>query len=250
MPASSRSYVAASRGRPCSAKSSWKSSSTMCSSCETVPLKSRISARAGRRSVVTLDVLAELLEVGAVELLHGPLVLLHAPAPEVEVERRDAVLDRRPERPPVLGHETVQAGPRDLVYERAAVVVGDELVELREREIRLAPDVAELEHRVVVAGVLVVDEPEALARPDEVLGQQVVVAGHRAFVADGQRALDHPHLRAELEVAVRQSQTAALHDLDVALLGAEHVEVVAEAPACVQLAHDLGHLAQPPALAQ
>src|ERR1700712_2948875 len=158
----------------------------MCSSCETVPLKSRISARAGGlASVVTPDVLHELVELRPVELRDRALVLLHAPAPEVEVERRDAVLDRGPERPAVLRDETPQARPRDLVGERAPVVVADELVELREREIRLAPDVAELEHRVVVARVLVVDEAEAVAGPDEVLRQQVVVAGHEALIAGG-----------------------------------------------------------------
>src|SRR5262249_691038 len=123
MPASSRSYVAASSGRPCSANSCWKSSSTMCSSCETVPLKSRISALAGPRSIVTVDGLGEAGEIRPVELLHGALVLLHAPAPEVEVDGGDAVLDRGPERPAVLGHEAPEAGARDLVHERTAVVV-------------------------------------------------------------------------------------------------------------------------------
>src|SRR3954469_5241414 len=101
----------------------------MCSSCETGPLKSRIRARAGPRSVVTLDVLAELREVGAVELLDRALELLHAPAPEVEVDRRDAVLDRRPQHPAVLGHQAVQPRAGDLVGEWRAVVVADELLE-------------------------------------------------------------------------------------------------------------------------
>ena len=64
----------------------------------------------------------------------------------------------------------------DLVAQRPAVVVRDELLELLEREIRLAPDVAELEARLVVAGVLVVDQPELAADVDEVLREQVVVA--------------------------------------------------------------------------
>ena len=54
----------------------------------------------------------------------------------------------------------------------------------------------------------------------------------------------------ELEVALGQAQAALLHDLDVALLRAEHVEVVAEAPARVQLAARLGDLAQAVAAAQ
>src|ERR1700741_3297813 len=105
----------------------------MCSSCETVPLKSRIRARAGRRSVVTPDVLAETREVGAVELREGALVLLHAPAPEVEVDRRDPFLDRGPERPAVFGHQPPQPCSRNLVDERAPVVVRHQLVELLER---------------------------------------------------------------------------------------------------------------------
>src|SRR3978361_753996 len=119
----------------------------MCSSCEPVPLRSRISARAGGlASVVTPDALHELVELRPVELRDRALVLLHAPAPEVEVERRDAVLDRRPERPAVLGDEAPEPRSRDLVGERTAVVMRDELVELCEREVRFAPDVAELEH--------------------------------------------------------------------------------------------------------
>src|SRR4029077_956227 len=229
---------------------SWKSSSTMCSSCETVPLKSRIGALAGPRSVLTLDVLAQAREVRPVERLERALVLLHAPAPEVEVDRRHAILDRGPERPAVLRHQAPQASASDLVDERAAVVVRHQLVELLEREIGLAPDVAELEHRVVVARVLVVDQLEAVAHPDEVLGQQVVVARDGALVAHGHRALDLRHLRCELEVALGQPQAALLHDADVALLDAEHVEVVTEAPAGVQLPNRGGDLAQAVAAAQ
>ena len=45
----------------------------------------------------------------------GPLVLLHPPRPEVEVDGARAVLDRRPQRPAVLRHQPPQAGPRQLV---------------------------------------------------------------------------------------------------------------------------------------
>src|SRR6476646_5537268 len=91
-------------------------------------------------SVRALDVTDEAVEVGAVELADGAVVLVHPPRPEVEVDVRDAVLDRRPERPAVLRHEAPEAGPRDLVGEVLAVVVAHELVELAEREVRLAPD--------------------------------------------------------------------------------------------------------------
>src|SRR5437764_15335186 len=80
--------------------------------------------------VGALHVLEHLLELRAVELLDGPLVLLHRPAPEVEVDVGDPVLDRAPERPAVLRHQAPRASPRDLVAKRPAVVVGDELLEL------------------------------------------------------------------------------------------------------------------------
>src|SRR5438309_95370 len=107
----------------------------MCSSCETVPLKSRIRARAGALSVVTPDVLAEAGEVGPVELRDRALVLLHAPGPEVEVDRGHAVLNRCPERPPVLRHEAPEAGAGDLVCKRPPVVMLHQLLELLEREV-------------------------------------------------------------------------------------------------------------------
>jgi hypothetical protein len=114
--------------------------------------------------------------------------------------------------------------------------VGYEFVEVLEREIRLAPDVAELEAGVVVARVLVVDEPEAVADVDEVLGEEVVVAGDGTFVAHGHRLPDSPHVRPVVEVALGKPEAALLHQLEVARLDLEHVEVVAEAPCSVELA--------------
>jgi hypothetical protein len=87
--------------------------------------------------------------------------------------------------------------------------VADELVELLEGEVRLAPDVAELEAGVVVAGVLVVDQAEPVADVDEVLGQEIVVAGHRALVSHGHGLLDPAHLGLIVEVAVREPETAS-----------------------------------------
>ena len=100
-----------------------------------------------------------------------------------------ARLDRRPQRPPVARHQALQLGPREPARTRTAVVGGDELVELVVVEVALAPDVAELEAGVVVAGVLVVDEPDLVAVVDEVRRQQVVVARARAAPASrGERA--------------------------------------------------------------
>ena len=77
---------------------------------------------------------------------------------------------------PYLATMPCSSGAGDLVAQPAAVVRGDEFVELIDGQAALAPDVAQLEARVVVAGVLVVDQPHPVAVVDEVAGQQVVVA--------------------------------------------------------------------------
>src|SRR5579862_6237880 len=144
-----------------------------------------ISARSGAPSPVPiarlistrlLHELDEPRQLPAPEGLHRPVVLLEAPGPEVEVDLALGVLDRRPQRPPVLGHQPIEPGPCDPVGERPAVVGRDELVELVTCQVALAPDVAELEARIVVAGVLVVDEADLVAGVDEVAREQVVVA--------------------------------------------------------------------------
>ena len=128
--------------------------------------------------------------------------------PEVEIDVADRVLDGRPQRPPVLGHQPQQPCSRHLVGDRPAVVVGHQGLELVERQVRLAPDVAELESGVAVARVLVVDQPQAVAAVDEVGRQQVVVAGdgrHRARPEGGGDPLD---LGLEVEVPVGQPEAA------------------------------------------
>src|SRR5680860_1045765 len=114
------------------------------------------STRRGRRAEPGI-------EGRVVELLDSPVVLLHPPLPEVEVERAVGVLDGGPQRPAVLRHQTEQAGASDEVRPLPPVVVGDELVELVGREVRFAPDVAELEAWVVVPGVLEVDDPQPVS---------------------------------------------------------------------------------------
>src|SRR3954447_16535909 len=102
-----------------------------------------------RASVRTARLGEQPLEVRPVELGRGALVLLHPPRPEVEVELRHAVLDRGPQRPAVLRHQSPQPRAGDLVPQPPAVVGGDELLQLARREVRLAPHVAQLEARVV-----------------------------------------------------------------------------------------------------
>ena len=58
---------------------------------------------------------SEPVEVRAVELGHREVVLLHPPGPEVEVDRADDGLDRRPQRPAVPRHQAEQPGAGDLV---------------------------------------------------------------------------------------------------------------------------------------
>src|SRR6202023_4126898 len=114
-------------------------------------------------SVRALNVREQPLELGPVELRDRAVVLLHCPAPEIEVEIGDPDLDRAPKRPAVLRHQPPETAAGDLVPQRLPEVVRNELLELRERQIRLAPHVPELEARIVVARVLVVDQPKLAA---------------------------------------------------------------------------------------
>src|SRR4051794_8082956 len=93
-------------------------------------------------------------EVAARELLAGSDVLLHAPLPIIEVDIADRVLDRRPQRPRVLRDQAEQPRPGCLARRRPAQVSGYQVLEPVDVERGLAPDVAEFETRVVVAGVL------------------------------------------------------------------------------------------------
>src|ERR1700689_962764 len=63
-------------------------------------------------SVCPCHVDQEPLEVRPGEGGLGPAVLFHPPAPEVEVDGAGAVLDGRPQRPPVLRHDPPEAGGR------------------------------------------------------------------------------------------------------------------------------------------
>ena len=94
--------------------------------------------------------------------------------------------------------------------------------------------VAELEGGVVVAGVLVVDQPDPLSVVDEVGGQQVVVAGHHALGVHCQRLPDPLEGRVVVAVAVRQREPVVAHRRQVAGLALEHVEVAPEPRARVQ----------------
>src|SRR4051812_1124608 len=98
-------------------------------------------------SVVPARLLEQGLELGTVELLDRSVVLLHAPGPEVEVDGAHRVLDRPPERPAVLRHESPQSSSRDAVAKQLPVVRLHQLLELFRVQAGLAPDVPQLEAR-------------------------------------------------------------------------------------------------------
>src|SRR4051812_12929366 len=186
-------------------------------------------------SVVPRGLLEQALELRTVELGHGPVVLLHRPLPEVEVDRADRALDRAPERPAVLRHQSPQPGPGDAVPEQSSVVRLHQLVELLGAEVGLAPEVAELEAGVVVAGVLVVDQPQLVAVVDEVAGEEVVVARHGPRRVHRQRPADVLRLVGELLVALGEPEPVLVGDGEVARLDLEHVEVVDEPRSVMEL---------------
>src|SRR5215831_5540757 len=135
----------------------------------------------------------------------GAFPAFHRPRPEVEVDRADRVLDRAPQRPAVHPGQAQQPGTGDLVPHRAAVVGGDQLGQAVGGQAAFPGYVAELEAGVVVAGVLVVDQPDLLAVVDEVGRQEVVVARHGALVAHGQGRPHGLEPRAQIVVAVRDA---------------------------------------------
>src|SRR5690242_21127917 len=128
---------------------------------------------AGAWSVISLGLVKQPGEVRPGHCLSSRLVALHGPGPEIEVERAGAGLDGSPQRPPVLGGQAEQPGPGDLVAQRPAVVLADQIGQPVEIQAAFAPDVAELEAGVIVARVFVVDEPDAVTVVDEVPRQQV-----------------------------------------------------------------------------
>src|SRR6516165_6450895 len=157
-------------------------------------------ARCGNSAIdyltLSLHIVQQFREVLAGEALRRALEALHRPRPEIEVQRAGRVLDRPPQRPAVLAHQAEDPGPGDLVPQRRPVVAGDQLGQRVQGQPALAPDVAQLETGVVVARVLVVDQPDPLPVVDEVRGEQVVVARDGGGPADRERRAgvgDVPH---------------------------------------------------------
>src|SRR5690242_5308830 len=138
-------------------------------------------SRVSRRRLRGIE---EPLEIWTVEFRDGPLVLLHPPGPEVEVDVAGGVLDGRPQGPPVLGHEPEEPSSRHLDAGMTPEVRRDQLFQPVWRQGRFAPEVAEFEAGVIVARVLEIDEPQPLTVVQDVGGEQIVVARHR-YVREG-----------------------------------------------------------------
>ena len=88
---------------------------------------------------------------------------------------------------------------------RVTDVGADEASEVVRRTPGFTPQVADLEEWVVVARVLVVDEPESIAVVDDVGRQQVVVAWNGRDRLSVERLTDGLSVICELEVAVGES---------------------------------------------
>ena len=108
-------------------------------------------------------------------------------------------------------------------------------------ELALLRGVRELEGRVVVAAVLVVEQPEPRAVVDVVLGQEVVVARNRGQRAAPHRALDVRDCRHALPESVRDPDPALVGEREIALGDSEHVEVEQEARPGVESPDRIGH---------
>ena len=193
-----------------------------------------------------MNVFEQAGEVRTLELGDGGFVALHPPVPEVEVNCAGGALDAAPQRPAVLGDDALQVGPRGLVPQPAAVVGGDELVELIGGQAALGPDVAEFEARIVVSGVLVVDDPDPVAVFDEVLRQQVVVARDGGLIDGPQRVPDPAERVGVLQVVRRDLEAIVQHGFQVWRLAFEHVEAAAKPRPGMQCPASRGHLRQHP----
>src|SRR5207245_9856573 len=115
-------------------------------------------------------------------------------APKVAVNSRDLGLDGPPQGPSDVGHKGEEVHARELPPVAFADVRlakgGTELLV----ELCLLRGVAEVEAGVVVPAQLVVDDSQSYAVVDEVLAQQVVVAGRQRQRPDrnGPRHLADP----------------------------------------------------------
>src|SRR5207247_591742 len=128
--------------------------------------------------------------------LPAPRVVAH----EVEVDCRDLRLDRAPQRPADVRHEREQVHARQLPRIPPAEVRlaqgGPQLL----AELRLLRGVAQVEAGIVVAAQLVVDDAQRRPVVDEVLAEEVVVAGRHRQRGDADRALDVAHRRQPLAI--------------------------------------------------
>src|SRR3954454_6488928 len=191
------------------------------------------SRRTVEPSVVTYGVLQQGREPTGGEAEHRLVEPFLSPRREVELDLAGCRLDRTPERPAVCRHQRLQADPGEEVPDRTPEVGRHELLDLGVVEVALGAGVAQLEARVVVAGVLVVDDPDLAPVVEEVAGQQVVVAGHGGTCVDGQRGAGAVERGIVVDVAVEERVPVLPDRPQVAALPGEHVEFSAEARSLV-----------------
>src|SRR5207249_4708034 len=150
-------------------------------------------------------------------------------APKVVVNSRDLGLDGPPQGPSDVGHKGEEVHARELppvAFAEVRLAKGGTEVLV---ELCLLRGVAEVEAGVVVPAQLVVDDSQSYAVVDEVLAQQVVVAGRQRQRRDRNGSLDVGDLRQPVAVAVRNRDVVLVDDAQVVLDQPKHVEVVEEA---------------------
>ena len=133
----------------------------------------QLAPAAQRRAAST-----QVLKRGVGARLRQPVEVLGRVAAEVVVELRYGRLDDAPHRLAEVRYEAVQLQRgAPAIIGRAAEVDGEQALLLLVAELVVDGEVAEVEVAIAHAGVLPVDDVDALPVQHEVRGQQVVVAG-------------------------------------------------------------------------
>src|ERR1700682_1243789 len=125
-----------------------------------------------------------------VQNLERPLPAARVVIDKIEFDARDLGLDGAPKRPADIRHQSEQVHSRELPRVVVAKVSAAECSAQVLIKFRFLGRVAEIEARVVVAAELVIDDAKRLAIVDEVLAQQVVMAGTGGKRANAVRLFD------------------------------------------------------------
>ena len=99
-------------------------------------------------------------------------------------------MDDAPERPTDVGENHAEHDAGDDCLVDGTEVGGGELFDLCGVELSFLADVAQLEVGIAIAGKFEVDDPESVSVVEEILGNQVVVAGDVVGAVFGKRGDD------------------------------------------------------------